>query len=244
MKKLDKKDQQLNAIFAEYIEEGKMPSKNVTLAAKDYLNKEYATEDVLATATATTNNHGLNHSLNNLKNRKLFYLAAFIVCAFLIAFGSYFITKSSLDSVQSAGLNLISLDQLDEKYQEYKEKDFLPFINNSDVKTYSEYNLKENLGSYNSGDTIAYFIKYNIESNFDVSLYVENKSIYIIELADYKNSKNNETINQITFFYNFKDDKYLYYFSYKNYGYNLTIDGVAKSTIDNYLTYISSSLKK
>lgn len=242
MEKKTKKDEQLNAIFAQYIDEGKMPSKKVTFAAKDYLNKEYATEQVLAPVTET-NDNGLNHSLNNSKNNKFIYLAAFIICAILIAFISYYFTKNALYGNQGVGLSLISLDQLDEKSLNYKEKDFLPFIEEINVNTYKEYSLKEDSDSYKAGDSIVYFIDYQTSENIDVSLYIENKGIYIIDLADFKNSKNKDKIENITFFYNFKNNKYFYYFNYKDYGYNLTINSSDKNQINNYLSIVANSFK-
>ena len=243
MKRHDKKDQKLNAIFAKYIDEGKMPSQNVTSAAKDFLNKECVVEESLVPVTAT-NNHGLNNSLNSSKNNKLFYLVAFIMFAILIAFTSYYLTKKSINSVQGVGLSPISMNDLDKDYGNYKTKEFLPFVEDKKVKSYIEYNLKEDTSSYKSGDTVAYFINYNTSEDVEIDLYVENNGVYLIDLAEYKKATNNEKINDITFFYNFKNDECLYYFNHKNYGYNLTINSSDKTLITNYLTYITNCFNK
>ncbi len=244
MKKHDKKDQKLNAIFSKYIDEGKMPSKNVTCAAKDYLNKECVVEESLVPATATTNNHGLNNSLNSSKNNKIIYLVAFIMFAILIAFTSYYFTKKSINSVQGVGLSPISMNDLDKNYENYKTKEFLPFVEEKKVKSYIEYNLKEDTSSYKAGDTVAYFVDYNSSEDVEISLYIEKNGIYLIDLAEYKKANSNVKINDITFFYNFKTDECLYYFNHKNYGYNLIINSSDKTLITNYLTYITDCFNK
>lgn len=241
MKKQEMKDQKLNAIFSQYIDEGKMPSKDVTSVAKDYLNQEYVVEESLVPVTEANNNHSIKNSLNGLKNNKLIYLAAFIVFAVLIAFTSYYFTKKSLNGVQSAGLNPISISQLKESHPNYEKKDFLSFVEEKKVNNYIEYKLKEDSNSYKTDDTVAYFIDYNTSENLEVNLYVENNGIYIIDLAEYKKATSNKKINGITFFYNLVDDKCLYYFNHKNYGYNLTIDTTNETIIRNYLTYITNS---
>lgn len=244
MKKHDKKDQKLNAIFSKYIDEGKMPSQDVTCAAKEYLNKEYVVEESLVPATATTNNHGLNNSLNSSKNNKIIYLVAFIVFVILIAFASYYFTKKSINSVQGVGLNPISMNDLNKNYTNYKAKEFLPFVEDKKVNSYTEYTLKEDANSYKIGDTVAYFVDYNTSEDIEISLYIEENGIYLIDLAEYKKATSNVKINNITFFYNLKSDECLYYFNHKNYGYNLSINSSNRTLITNYLTYITDCFNK
>ncbi len=238
MKRHENKDQKLNAIFAKYIDEGKMPSQNVTNSAKEYLNREYVAEESLVPVTSTATNHGSNNSLNNSKN-KLIYLAAFIIFAILIAFMSYYFTKQSFNSVEGVGLSPISMNQLKENYPNYKMNEILPFVEEKKINSYVEYTLKEETSSYNAGDTVAYFVDYDTSEDLNVTLYVENNGIYLIDLAEYKEATNSEKINGLTFFYNYKNDKCLYYFNHKNHGYNLTINTQNKTVITNYLTFIT-----
>lgn len=68
MKEKNKKDERLDALFSEYAQNEKMPSVNITQAAKKYMNKERETEQVAVPVTVTASANGSDRPVNGSRN--------------------------------------------------------------------------------------------------------------------------------------------------------------------------------
>ena len=74
MKEKNKKDERLEALFSEYAQDEKMPPVNVMQAAKEYMNKERATEQVAVPVTVTAGENGSDRPVNGSRNNKRYTL--------------------------------------------------------------------------------------------------------------------------------------------------------------------------
>ncbi len=242
MKQKNKKDMRLESLFSEYAQDEKMPSASVTQAAKEYMNKQRATEEVTVPVEATAG--GGSSPRKTFGNKKPFYIAAFVLVVLIIALACYFATQKSSGTDLLMGLSSVSSGQLSETSIEYTDKDFLPFVNSSAVTEYKEYALTGVVDNYGEGDMVAYYVSFNTSENISVSVYVEVGGIYLTDLTAYKKIKTEKNINGITFYFKNEQDYSSCYFNYNNYGYNVAIDTKDKSAASGILSYISNSFKR
>ena len=74
MKEKNKKDERLDALFSEYAQNEKMPSVNITQAAKKYMNKERETAQVAVPVTVTASANGSDRPVNGSLNNNALYI--------------------------------------------------------------------------------------------------------------------------------------------------------------------------
>ena len=243
MKEKNKKDERLDALFSEYAQNEKMPSANVTQAAKEYMNKERVTEQVAVPVTVTAGENGSDRHVNGSRNNKALYVAAIGLFLVLAALICYFALKKPDGLEFLTGLSPVSSEQITEVNADYSEKEFLPFVNSSAVTEYKEYILNEAVGYYEKGDTAAYYISYNSSENIEISVYVEADGLYLTTLDEYKQIKTKKELDGIIFYFSQEKNNSLCYFNYNNFGYNVKIDTTDKSVANGILTFISDSFK-
>lgn len=244
MKDNNKKDERLEELFAGYMRDEKMPSANVTQTAKEYMQKQRATEKVSVAVPAVVGdgNSAGTGSLSSFKNDKPLYIASVVLLAFAVALIVYFSIKKPDGFEFLAGLSPVSSEQLTETTSEYKNREFLSFVNASAVTECKEYVLTESTGNYNKGDTVAYYIAFNSSENVFVSVYVEVSGIYLTDLDEYKRITEEKKLNGITFYFSPSKNSYLCYFGYNNLGYNVKIDTNNRDVANGILTYIAECL--
>lgn len=243
MKEKNKKDERLEALFSEYAQDEKMPPVNVMQAAKEYMNKERVTEQVVVPVTVTAGENGSDRPVNGSRNNKTLYIAAIGLFLVLAALICYFALKK-LDVLEfHMGLSPVSSEQITEVNADYSEKEFLPFVNSSAVTEYKEYVLKEAVGYHEKGDTAAYYISYNSSENIEISVYVEADGLYLTALDEYKQITTEKELDGIIFYFSQGKNNSLCYFNYNNFGYNIKIDTTDRSVANGILTFISDSFK-
>ena len=243
MKEKNKKDERLDALFSEYAQNEKMPSVNVTQAAKEYMNKERGTEQVAVPVTVTASENGSDRPVNGSRNNKALYIAAIGLFLVLAALICYFALKKPDRLEFLMGLSPVSSEQITEVNADYSEKDFLPFVKSSAVTEYKEYILNEAVDYYEKGDTAAYYISYNSSENIEISVYVEADGLYLTALDEYKQITTEKELDGIIFYFSQEKNNSLCYFNYNNFGYNIKIDTTDRSVANGVLTFISGSFK-
>ena len=141
MKDENKKDEQLNALFREYVEEEKSPPESVTLKAKQLMGKETERVEEVVPALAAEAEGGTVGEKRRLINTKALYFA---IAAVALLIGILLIWRFAAKPQEfPLRLSPVSLSALTEKESAYEEKDFLPFIEKDSVTVYKEYALKE-----------------------------------------------------------------------------------------------------
>ena len=75
MKEKNKKDERLESLFSEYVQDEKMPPVNVTQAAKEYMNKKRVTEKVAVPVTVTAGENGSDRPMDGSRSNKAVFIA-------------------------------------------------------------------------------------------------------------------------------------------------------------------------
>lgn len=242
MKDENKKDEQLNALFREYVEEEKSPPESVTLKAKQLMGKETERVEEVVPALAAEAEGGTVGGKRRLINTKALYFA---IAAAALLIGILLIWRFTAKPQEfPLRLSPVSLSALTEKESAYEEKEFLPFIEKDSVTIYKEYALKENAENYRAGDVVAYYLEYTFQNGIRGKLYVEAENVYLDNLASYKLFESEQKTERNTYYIDDTDvnKKVSYfYFSYGSYGYNLEVSTVEESEIKTILQNIDNS---
>lgn len=245
MKRKSEKDERLDSLFSEYAQSEKMPSENVTSPAKEYLNKQRKPEKIRVATPATAGNEGTVRPIRTYKSGTIFYITAFVLFAIVITVVCYFSAKKSDRRDFLSYPTTVTSDKLSEANgTEYTDKNFLPFIDDASVNEYREYVLTEKVGTFDKGDVVVYYVLFATSENVAVSLYVEEKGFYWAALDEYKHMTTETEVDGITVFVNSDAVHSKCYFSYNDFGYNISIHTNDNGIANEILSYISESLKK
>lgn len=122
MKDENKKDEQLNALFREYVEEEKSPPESVTLKAKQLMGKEAERVEEVVPALAAEAEGGTVGGKRRLINTKALYFA---IAAAALLIGILLIWRFTAKPQEfPLRLSPVSLSALTEKESAYEEKSF------------------------------------------------------------------------------------------------------------------------
>lgn len=243
MKEKNKKDERLESLFSEYVQDEKMPPVNVTQAAKEYMNKERVTEQVAVPVTVTAGENGSDRPMDGSRSNKAVFIAVIGLFLAFVVWICCVVLKKPGGFEFFSDLSPVSSEQITEVNADYSEKEFLPFVNSSAVTEYKEYVLNEAVGYHEKGDTAAYYISYNSSENIEISVYVEADGLYLTALDEYKQITTEKELDGIIFYFSQGKNNSLCYFNYNNFGYNIKIDTTDRSVANGILTFISDSFK-
>lgn len=243
MKEKNKKDERLESLFSEYVQDEKMPPVNVTQAAKEYMNKKRVTEKVAVPVTVTAGENGSDRPMDGSRSNKAVFIAVIGLFLAFVVWICCVVLKKTGGFEFFSDLSPVSPEQITEVDTEYSDKEFLPFVNTSAVTEYKEYILNEAVGDYDKGDTVAYYISYNSIEDVEISVYVEADGLYLTALDEYKQITAKKELGGIMFYFNQEKNDSLCYFNYNNFGYDVKIDTDDRSIANGILTFISDSFK-
>lgn len=243
MKEKNKKDERLESLFSEYVQDEKMPPVNVTQAAKEYMNKKRVTEKVAVPVTVTAGENGSDRPMDGSRSNKAVFIAVIGLFLAFVVWICCVVLKKTGGFEFFSDLSPVSPEQITEVDTEYSDKEFLPFVNTSSVTEYKEYILNEAVGDYDKGDTVAYYISYNSIEDVEISVYVEADGLYLTALDEYKQITAEKELGGIMFYFNQEKNDSLCYFNYNNFGYDVKIDTDDRSIANGILTFISDSFK-
>lgn len=243
MKEKNKKDERLESLFSEYVQDEKMPPVNVTQAAKEYMNKKRVTEKVAVPVTVTAGENGSDRPMDGSRSNKAVFIAVIGLFLAFVVWICCVVLKKTGGFEFFSDVSPVSPEQITEVDTEYSEKEFLPFVNTSAVTEYKEYILNEAVGDYDKGDTVAYYISYNSIEDVEISVYVEADGLYLTALDEYKQITAEKELGGIMFYFNQEQNDWLCYFYYNNFGYDVKIDTDDRSIANGILTFISDSFK-
>ena len=230
------KDEQLDALFGTYLEEGKIPDGRVTEKAKQALAERrsvqtvWAAEPVPAGSAATGHTASVSH-MSRRRKAETGILAAVLGCALLLL---GWILCLQLFSSEPIVLNWSQLSKVTGTVN-YEQKDFLPFVSEDSVNQYDEYELNEESPYYEEyeGDIVLYYVQFE-SYGVMVDIFIEVAGFELDSLDEYL---------EIDDYYG-EEEPYLYlaideeagrtyaYFSYDIYSYYLEI-----YTADESLVY-------
>ena len=243
MKEKNKKDERLESLFSEYVQDEKMPPVNVTQVAKEYMNKKRVTEKVAVPVTVTAGENGSDRPMDGSRSNKTVFIAVIGLFLAFVVWICCVVLKKNGGFEFFSDLSPVSPEQITEVDTEYSDKEFLPFVNTSAVTEYKEYILNEAVGDYDKGDTVAYYISYNSIEDVEISVYVEADGLYLTALDEYKQITAKKELGGIMFYFNQEKNDSLCYFNYNNFGYDVKIDTDDRSIANGILTFISDSFK-
>lgn len=243
MKEKNKKDERLESLFSEYVQDEKMPPVNVTQVAKEYMNKKRVTEKVAVPVTVTAGENGSDRPMDGSRSNKAVFIAVIGLFLAFVVWICCVVLKKNGGFEFFSDLSPVSPEQITEVDTEYSDKEFLPFVNTSAVTEYKEYILNEAVGDYDKGDTVAYYISYNSIEDVEISVYVEADGLYLTALDEYKQITAEKELGGIMFYFNQEKNDSLCYFNYNNFGYDVKIDTDDRSIANGILTFISDSFK-
>ena len=243
MKEKNKKDERLESLFSEYVQDEKMPPVNVTQAAKEYMNEKRVTEKVAVPVTVTAGENGSDRPMDGSRSNKAVFIAVIGLFLAFVVWICCVVLKKPGGFEFFSDLSPVSPEQITEVDTEYSDKEFLPFVNTSSVTEYKEYILNEAVGDYDKGDTVAYYISYNSIEDVEISVYVEADGLYLTALDEYKQITAEKELGGIMFYFNQEKNDSLCYFNYNNFGYDVKIDTDDRSIANGILTFISDSFK-
>ncbi len=243
MKEKNKKDERLESLFSEYVQDEKMPPVNVTQAAKEYMNKKRVTEKVAVPVTVTAGENGSDRPMDGSRSNKAVFIAVIGLFLAFVVWICCVVLKKPGGFEFFSDLSPVSPEQITEVDTEYSDKEFLPFVNTSAVTEYKEYILNEAVGDYDKGDTVAYYISYNSIEDVEISVYVEADGLYLTALDEYKQITAEKEFGGIMFYFSQEKNDSLCYFNYNNFGYDVKIDTDDRSIANGILTFISDSFK-
>ena len=157
------KDEQLNALFGTYLEEGKIPDGRVTEKAKRVLEERrsaqtvWAAEPVLVGSAATGHTASALH-MSKRRKAETGILAAVLGCALLLL---GWVLCLQLFSSGPIVFNWSQLSKVTGTVN-YEQKDFLPFVAEDSVNRYDEYELNEESPYYEEyeGDIVLYYVQF------------------------------------------------------------------------------------
>lgn len=157
------KDEQLDALFGTYLEEGKNPDSRVTEKAKRALEERRSVQTVWAAEPAPVGSAATGHtaSVSHMSKRRKAetgILAAVLGCALLLL---GWILCLQLFSSKTIVLNWSQLSKVTGTVN-YEQKDFLPFVSEDSVNQYDEYELNEESPYYEEyeGDIVLYYVQF------------------------------------------------------------------------------------
>lgn len=236
----DIKDQELEELFSKYVEErATTPSKDLTLKAKKYLNEQKESKVLVNNATLATNNE--NITLDAKSDKQKYYIWSIFI-AIILMITSFFIVKcirnkenamTTFSTLNDSDLNVIR--------STYKNKDFLPFIDENQVSLYEEFTLINATKDYQENTIVAYYIEYKTTENVDSRLYVERNHIALERTSFYKNYHKYNTYNKIIVKGEINSPSSYFYFTNNNFKYNLELVTNNTDAINSTLNQITSS---
>lgn len=234
-----KKDERLNGLFSEYLQEGEEPPASVTTGAKELMRKRAA-----ALSVAETENGGGTLGRTGFfgRDKTLYVVAAVALFLVLLSACLFLIGRGSGDDFL-VGLSQVESLQLSERVKDYEEKDFLPFVNAASVTEYKEYSLNDDIDRYGKGNVLVYYTEFVTADGIVVTVYTEVEGIYLDNLSAYKQKKSAQKIGEICFYRQSDSDGEAYYFTYSSYGYNLQIGSTERGVVNGILGYIAQSFQ-
>lgn len=239
----NKKDNRLDELFSEYVEDGQIPSESVTNKAKQYMAAQRAAQTAEVPVTVTAN--GGSQGGNGIKARQAALWAfAAVLLVVAVALVCYFALRRSDSPDLVTGMAPLSSQQLAEESSNFADEPFLVFVDKSSVKEYKTYTLTENVNTYCKRDVAVYYIKFQTADNVDVTLHVEVGGMYWTALDEYKRLPDVKDIDGVKVYCNARKNDGMYYFGYNDFGYNLHVDTHGKAVADGVLTYIVDSLQQ
>lgn len=242
MKGKIEKDEQLDALFSDYMQGGKMPSADVTRKAKKYMEAEREAETAVVPAAMTVGGKTTGQSGMKTAQKKILFLGAFLILIVTIALVFYHATKGPAEIVPNTTASLASA-QLTEVSAGYRDHEFIPFVNENSVSVYKEYALKENTERYNKADVVVFYVEWKTADAVLVSTFVESDGIQWVDLSDFKQLTNEKTLGGILFRYDVGKNDCLCYFTREDYGYNIRIGTENDETVNTILLDIAMSFR-
>ncbi len=240
MRDENRKDEQLDSLFKAYIEEEEIPPERVTDKAKRYMQGEpervEVTEPVFAAGTGAGGAQAGRHT----KNMRLVWICVAFLSVVVLLLLWYFLHDNGNFFTTLSGYSRVSRSQLTETSPEYREQEFLPFVESEDVAVYKEYALKEDVNPYRRGDVVLYYLEYTAQTNVQAQLYVEMADIDFDELDAYKSLEDHREYENITYYIGSAPEaaRTYIYFRHDAYSYNLRIDSSSETSVEAVLKNI------
>ena len=227
----DRKDEKLSELFGSLSASGRMPSERVTQPAKQLLEEEERVpEVVLVPAAVTAGGEAVGRVR---RKRELTVLAAVFACAAVMLI-VYLLTQIFYSS---AGI-VLDWSQLTNVTggQTYQNKEFVPFVQQSEVVQYDEFGLNEESPYYEeyAGDVILYYVQYESYGT-TVDLIIEIDGFLLDELTGYQEIENDYVAQDLILYIEMDEisERTYVYFAFDAYGYYMQI-----YTIDTDLLYL------
>lgn len=244
MKHEDKKDEKLNELFGGYVESERMPSENVTAAAKEELARRSkqrvpAEEPVVISAGGASHTHGVKRV-----SVAVLCAAAFLIVvavALLLIFNG---GKARMDLMNAGdAASTVSCSQLVQINSGGEHGgELVELIGGGSVIEYSEYALSESVGAYSGGDVVLRRMECTVPPGLNAVLYVESGGIECAELEQYKSLPQSREVDGDTFMVGENSGHSLIYFTDGGCGFNLQINSVNEAEVFNVLKNISKNI--
>ena len=222
------KDEQLGALFREYIKDSVAPPPQVTQEAKDLLEGRQPVSALAEQPVAVTAG-GRGHMTPRRKAEVIVLLAAFACAAALLV---YFVLTQF---VFRAGTISYDWTQLEKVSSEYTEKEFVPFIKENSVTKYDEFALNEDSPYYEEyeGDIVLYYLEYE-SFGVKVSLFIEIDGFSLDMLEGYQEIGEDYAADDIILYVELDDiqERTYVYFAFDFYQYYFEIH-----TLDEEIIY-------
>ncbi|MGN1094019.1 MAG: hypothetical protein ACI4SC_03475 [Candidatus Neoclostridium sp.] len=240
MQNKDRKDEKLDRLFTEYVEQNEKPSENVMLKAKEYMKK--SPERVAATSPVRVAAAGAGgeRAQNPKKNVQFIVLLTGIIAVAIVVLALMQLINSTAPSPASVN-GTISRAQLTEISKLYEQKDFLPFVEAETVTEYKEYALTQRVENHEEGDVVVYYVEYARSDAVAARLNVKVSDIAFDELSYYETLTDYYEAGGIVFGVSAEKvsgNTYVY-FSKGDYVYCLTVETDGQTQIETILDHIA-----
>lgn len=249
----DKKDEKLNNLFSDYVQEEQLPPESVTANAAEFMRTNAQKQKSAVAVPIAETAEGSERGGNAERKKYIIAIAAafvvLVLCAVLIC---YAIANPKLDSepfdlATSVEREQISEEQLQETSDEgtatSDERRIPAFVEQNSITEYKEYALTEAVGDYSTGEIVLRYLEFSVAEK-QAKLYVESENIYFDELAFYKGYEADLTYSGINFLYGIdKEQAAAYvYFQVDSYGYNLELNTSDSDVLQSILADIAEKL--